>query len=1525
MRTRLGDNNAVCKTLLQHMTRPSRRSRGRGATTTRKSAHSRGADSQPDWAATLTRDEAFKPLVVGAPRSGFALLASVLIHMMPLTRGRWTVQQEVVNALVEGADGIIAESILQEFAARGITDDVVYNRNFRRLTGGPKWLREDDTELACFRKYIGVRGMGDFTLVTSHPRQVLDSDEVVHSHTDPGLWLRHPGYADYTKFTSVRNPVGILNSSVFSINALASEYIQNFVPADRDNDLIRQQLALYKLTDLAFVRGLVQFLVGYLKDFVTHWRQYHVMRWEDLILTPVPTILRLAREAGIPLRRDQAERIWSLLDHRNLTGHHRHNYRAGKGIVGNWRDWLVNEHFELFEEMGVEPFMIELGYGSMPRLRESEYTPFQRQVRAALNRGEIIREVEDQDLFTFAFNKSNLSSEAFPFRRHPWRRWTRIERSIFTSEELELAIWDVAEQRTGEVNEMLLDFLGQEHGSISDMFDTLTRLEARYADLVALAPARMSHAFAQARDTLQRAAASGASEGGASVAVRYQQEPRLIDSIADANIVAFHDRFYGIPRALGEFHVDENTGRHPDIASGTTLGDVVSQVLERTGASRPVDATPPRDRPRLTFVEPIPEALAAACRQHLDEGGRRILLTPFNAVAHKVHQSIRADAEAAGAEILAGATDGQPLDDGIRAAGLDEADVIVVCEIEEPALSDRLTELVDVSAPVVAVTSSCFWAARPLFLISIPKAGTHLLYGLMKAMGYGEALYLQDDPAPGAWYCVEYSNSHTVARDFFVDSVRRSPFGNRHHPFMGSPAVFIYRNPLDIVASEAHYYHQEGKSAFAGYLSGLTADERLLRLIDDPWLLGSVRDRVGGFAPWLELPNVIPVSFEELVGPRGGGTAEAQRRAIWSIQLKLHVPGDPDTIAAQVFNPDSPTFEGGQIGRYRAAFTDEAYRRFRQLPQDFVERFGFEAADRDTVVTVPRRAEEFRRRPLRVGDVPTREPIAIQYGYLGFNIVRYDDMYFAIRQGMAVDIVTGDVDQLRRQGNLAEGRTAEEARRGAERLAIAPLVDARVAATEPPPSTPPASILSAPAEPDRAASLESQPQEAERQAGDADAAGLAPLPAAPAAEPTLVEEGYGGYNIVEYGGLFYAIAQELGPFDLTRTPLDAFMRRRLVMSALTRDQATLLVDSLTVEAHLASLEAARQQVASLEAQLVERSKLVDKHVLGLDQREQRIVEHEKQSAAMVAQVNQLVGQLKLEQQERVNQSRRYDRLHDSITTRDEQWREAVAARDATVAEARRETDERMRQFAALQQSFEDLSRTQEAEAVRLGAALNEARQILSARDTPIEGLRQQLDEREATLGDLRRQLGDREATLGELRHQIGDGEAALDASRAQLAQLEEDGRRNEASLLAAQVQATEQVGRLSASLRELTQRLNDRDTTLRERDAQVRTLSDETRRLEVSMREKDGQAIDRIGQLEAAVAELRHQLATRDASLGRSEAEVEHFAGELRRLEIDLRTRDVQTTTMTEWIASLQARLVKAEARPSRLRQWLGR
>ena len=44
-------------------------------------------------------------------------------------------------------------------------------------------------------------------------REVLDHDNVLHSHTAPDLWQQEERYASYVKFTSIRNPLGIVNSA----------------------------------------------------------------------------------------------------------------------------------------------------------------------------------------------------------------------------------------------------------------------------------------------------------------------------------------------------------------------------------------------------------------------------------------------------------------------------------------------------------------------------------------------------------------------------------------------------------------------------------------------------------------------------------------------------------------------------------------------------------------------------------------------------------------------------------------------------------------------------------------------------------------------------------------------------------------------------------------------------------------------------------------------------------------------------------------------------------------------------------------------------------------------------------------------------------------------------------------------------------------------------------------------------------------------------------------------------------------
>lgn len=400
--------------------------------------------------------------------------------------------------------------------------------------------------------------------------------------------------------------------------------------------------------------------------------------------------------------------------------------------------------------------------------------------------------------------------------------------------------------------------------------------------------------------------------------------------------------------------------------------------------------------PVLEFVESEPQAYLPPIFNAIQNGGRHIYIYPATTAATSLAAAL--DGRLSG-DVSVTVLSALPTELLSDTASPDAGAAFVLAPEKDSQLSDLLLKFLDWRGGwLIAPKTDRFFANNSLFLISIPKAGTHLLYELARQMGYRDGVELRGLSEPAHWYCVEYSNSHTAAADFFIDSVRRNPFGNRAHPFPRTPTLFIYRNPLDILVSEANYYHNEGKTAFSGYLSQLSFEQRVERLIADPWLLGSIRDRVGKFLAWLDFPNVIPVSYEELVGTRGGGDDKIRVRLIWALQLKLHVPGQPAHIADALFDQDSPTFHKGAIGGYREALSDRAFVEFFKLDQDFMSRLGYVGCDRKEAPFPPGRAEEFRRRPLRLSAVDHSDtPVAVGV-CLGCNLVSYRRRFYAIPQ-----------------------------------------------------------------------------------------------------------------------------------------------------------------------------------------------------------------------------------------------------------------------------------------------------------------------------------------------------------------------------------------------------------------------------------------------------------------------------------------------------------------------------------------------
>jgi hypothetical protein len=460
----------------------------------------------------------------------------------------------------------------------------------------------------------------------------------------------------------------------------------------------------------------------------------------------------------------------------------------------------------------------------------------------------------------------------------------------------------------------------------------------------------------------------------------------------------------------------------------------------------------------LQFVERNPRAFAEACQALGSDSARTILFQRFNAFAAEAFGILR-DRWPEAVFLSRIEQGGGALPDGVgRAESATAADVVVICEDGADAVSPALMECLDLtSGTIIAPVTDRYFARNPVFMISVPKSGTHLLLGLIEALGYQAGGWCGLDPAPATWYCLDGTNPHTSAAAFFTEISRRDDVRERGHPFAEAPAVFIYRNPLDVVVSEARYFSESGPTPFTLYLSRDSFEDRLMKLITDQWLLGTIRDRVSHFLAWAELDNVVPVSFEELVGPKGGGSEAVQLKVIWSLQLKLHVPGSPRQFAARLFDPNSPTFHAGQIGGYQRHFTDAAYKAFYSLPRDFMTNLGFSDASRDHVVRVPARADEFMRRPLRFSKNPGDVPRLVRVGYRHSNIVWFRRKYYAVPQELGIIRLGIDpIDEYLRRRQILVGSTFEEIKdavdtywiRGMVRMVLAEIETAAKAKVE---------------------------------------------------------------------------------------------------------------------------------------------------------------------------------------------------------------------------------------------------------------------------------------------------------------------------------------------------------------------------------------------------------------------------------------------------------------------------------------------
>jgi len=246
----------------------------------------------------------------------------------------------------------------------------------------------------------------------------------------------------------------------------------------------------------------------------------------------------------------------------------------------------------------------------------------------------------------------------------------------------------------------------------------------------------------------------------------------------------------------------------------------------------------------------------------------------------------------------------------------------------------------------------------PVIVNSFPKSGTHLLGRIIKQLNYHEIpiMVLNDnyldfnkngdwnkwEPIVNAGLSEKIINPKrigcpsTVAvsklrmGQYFVSHLKHSTKMNKLIEKKSIKHIFIIRDLRDVICSMANYRMNLKAHAYLPnwyfYLKSLqTEDERLLTCIKglDRFLESYLTHLEYGWG-WLTENNVLIVRFENLVGHKGGGDDDIQRKEIAKIANYLNIDLDDTKInylCENVWGGNTRTIDKGVIGAWIDSFS----------------------------------------------------------------------------------------------------------------------------------------------------------------------------------------------------------------------------------------------------------------------------------------------------------------------------------------------------------------------------------------------------------------------------------------------------------------------------------------------------------------------------------------------------------------------------------------------------------------------------
>ena len=229
-----------------------------------------------------------------------------------------------------------------------------------------------------------------------------------------------------------------------------------------------------------------------------------------------------------------------------------------------------------------------------------------------------------------------------------------------------------------------------------------------------------------------------------------------------------------------------------------------------------------------------------------------------------------------------------------------------------------------------------FWRSGPRILVnSIPKAGTHLLTSELSridGLQNSRMHLLNSDIVSDRRDSSANPAMDIAAIERQIAKVRGGQYFSAHLPWSSAfeemlakhdiATVFVLRDPRDVLASRYHYIMGLKRHRLHPFLAdpARTELERYRLLIDghhgDPYLR-PMNEMLLQFAPWTDSERTLTVTFEALVGARGGGDDAVKNAAL--LQIARYCGIDEQNIPQDIAGPPAKTatLRKGKSGTWR--------------------------------------------------------------------------------------------------------------------------------------------------------------------------------------------------------------------------------------------------------------------------------------------------------------------------------------------------------------------------------------------------------------------------------------------------------------------------------------------------------------------------------------------------------------------------------------------------------------------------------